>query len=479
MKDNVRSIPHFWLLLAMLTLVVTNRMAQANYMFPEIEKVPTERLIANLERRLVTNIVENAFIQPGEELKLWSYNRRPQDGTYLVDSNGCINLPEMGPTKVAGLSIDQAIRKLNGGKEAHEPGAPGMRLEQTWQQRRGRLLPGEAAQLHYELARVHSIAYAQGPAEFQALKGGDRPFLGFGADAGLPPDRRRMRSGGPLDHPLHERAYATPHLDAAIDQYRAALKLNTNHLASQLGLGWCQEQKGMTNDAIEAYRKAMALAWDKEKGHDSILETSWVEEIAAYLLPLLNSQKDSAEIARIKSYTLAIQNKGRAITPLLVPLAADLALPDLIDPEAAVPFDLDGSGLPRRWQWITPKAAWLVYDPSRKGQITSGLQLFGNVTFWVFWNNGYQPLSSLDNNGDGQLTGAELEGLALWQDRNGNGISDPGEVQPLDSLGISALSCSCVPHTTGISFNPEGVLFKDGTRRPTFDWIARQKVTLP
>jgi hypothetical protein len=51
----------------------------------------------------------------------------------------------------------------------------------------------------------------------------------------------------------------------------------------------------------------------------------------------------------------------------------------LTNPNARVAFDLDGSGLPRKWGWITPKAAWLVYDPAGEGRITSGLQMFGNV----------------------------------------------------------------------------------------------------
>jgi len=40
-----------------------------------------------------------------------------------------------------------------------------------------------------------------------------------------------------------------------------------------------------------------------------------------------------------------------------------------------------GAGLrPRRRGWF--------FDHDGRGQITSGLQLFGNVTFWIFWQNG-------------------------------------------------------------------------------------------
>ncbi len=102
-------------------------------------------------------------------------------------------------------------------------------------------------------------------------------------------------------------------------------------------------------------------------------------------------------------------------------------------------FDADGSGLKRQWTWVTNDAGWLVYDPTGNGNITSSLQLFGNVTFWMFWENGYDALASLDDNGDGVLTGSEMNGLAIWHDVSHPGYSDPGEVKPLSAHGIVAV----------------------------------------
>ena len=123
-------------------------------------------------------------------------------------------------------------------------------------------------------------------------------------------------------------------------------------------------------------------------------------------------------------------------------------------------------------EWITPQAGWLVFDHDGQGQVTSGLQLFGNVTFWLFWPDGYAALSALDDDGNGQLDQDELEGLAIWRDANGNGVSDPGEVRPVSAWGVRALSCASQTHSTGIRFNPAGAEFSDGTTRPTYDWIA-------
>jgi hypothetical protein len=120
----------------------------------------------------------------------------------------------------------------------------------------------------------------------------------------------------------------------------------------------------------------------------------------------------------------------------------------------------------------------LVHVPNQSTKVTSALQLFGNVTFWCFWNNGYEAMRSLDDNGDGMLTGNELNDLALWHDANANGICDPGEVQPLSYHGITGLCCDWQTderHADRIAYSPRGVTFANGTTRPTFDLILQQR----
>ncbi len=162
---------------------------------------------------------------------------------------------------------------------------------------------------------------------------------------------------------------------------------------------------------------------------------------------------------------------ARAITPLAIPLADNFSAQAISAPDQRVAFDADGSGLPRRWTWIRPNAGWLVHDPERKGQITSALQWFGNVTFWLFWTNGYEALAALDDDDSGALTGDELRDLAIWHDRNTNGISEPGEVRPLADHGIVGLSCRYV-EGDGIAlaaFSPDGVQLANGRSRPSYD----------
>ena len=108
------------------------------------------------------------------------------------------------------------------------------------------------------------------------------------------------------------------------------------------------------------------------------------------------------------------------------------------------------------------------------------MQLFGNVTFWNVWGNGYEPLRALDDDGDGELRGRELRHLALWRDVNRDAVSDPGEVRPLSESGIVALTCRGAKgdgiFTAAVA--ERGVRFSDGRTRPSYDVILRRSISV-
>ena len=137
-----------------------------------------------------------------------------------------------------------------------------------------------------------------------------------------------------------------------------------------------------------------------------------------------------------------------------------------------VAFDLDGTGRKQHYGWVRPDTAILVWDGDKTSKVTSGRQLFGSVTWWLFFNNGYQALATLDDNHDGQLSGTELNGLALWFDRNENGISDPGEVIPLSSTPIASIMISGTMQKGNTVFHQNGIRLQNGLTLPTYDWVA-------
>jgi len=330
------------------------------------------------------------------------------------------------------------------------------------------------ATIRFNLARVHAMAFAAKTDTAQVFKGRENQGAWFGFEPKFVPFQVQK-----TDDADKQKA-ATAQLDAAIADYKKAIELDPNHLASQLGYAWCLEQSGKKDEAIKEYRATIAKGWEKEKniqaaglgGHFIVVEAG------AYLTPLLDAEKDKDEIAELKERSQKLSRLPRPVTPIAVPLRAGLQAADVEDRAAAVAFDADGTGLPQRRTWIKSNAAWLVYDQRGAGKPESGLQLFGNVTFWCFWDNGYQALSALDNNHDGQLTGAELQHLALWHDANGNGVADPGEVQPLTAYDITALSCRYeidATHPDRIPFSAAGVTFGNGETRPTWDLILHSK----
>ena len=361
-------------------------------------------------------------------------------------------------------------------------------------------------ELNYSLARLHSMAYSTNLASLSVVKKSGLPMFSYpGSDRYVPETVTSQVSSAAREN-------ARIHLTNAIQFYERSIfllksSMVTNEAArkwmvtpTQLGLAWCLAEAGRTNDALVAYRKALKVAWHQEVVGDfefkQWLNDAWgdvrsgqnplrthangyigpgicmSQEIIGYMLSLLDPVKDAAEIVDLKSRSTRLATMGRAVTPLLIPLVDHVELKDLVDCRARVRFDLDGSGIRREWAWPTSKAGWLVYDSKNSRNITSGLQLFGNVTFWIFWQDGYHALAALDDNGDGSISGNELKGLAVWNDRNCNGISEPEEVLPVESLGIRSISCTGQLDGDGMPWNPQGVVFTNGTVRATYDWIV-------
>jgi tetratricopeptide (TPR) repeat protein len=284
----------------------------------------------------------------------------------------------------------------------------------------------------YYLARAQSIAYAyvNGTVGISVRQTDGMPmYLHSSSDRGIPDSVQTFDTE-------EARKLGHQHLTNAIALYQRAvvlLKRSTNIderawtvLPVPLGLAWCLEQAGRTNDAISMYRKTLEAAWRIEvtgdfdfkqwvtnswdnvkataypPGTNTFLGSIWVNysgEIIDCLLRLLDSVKDKEEIGHLKfeKWKITRLEGERQISPILIPLESDARFDELVDESASVAFDLDGSGLKRRWAWITPKAGWLVYDPERTGCVESALQMFGNVTFWIFWPNGYESLISLDD----------------------------------------------------------------------------------
>ena len=339
---------------------------------------------------------------------------------------------------------------------------------------------------HYGLGRAYSISYARKtptlPACGSEREGGQFPVFDRGGDLAQQHLQPEIAAISPSN-----RAEAERHLARAVAAYARAVALAGDQPLVRIGYAWVLEQAGRPREAINEYRAAIRLAWpaDRDANERRLdqdgtpiltlgVQKGYVfltEEAIRHLIPLLDSSKDAAEIEELAGRQAFIQRGPRSISPVVVPVRRDAALSELVDRSARVKFDLDGFGA-RTWTWITPDAGWLVYDPRATGRITSGLQLFGNVTFWLFWSTGYDALQALDDDGNGVLRGDELAGLAVWRDENADAVSQPGEVRSLASFGIVELSTRHVVEDEDddlLAYAANGVRFSDGSTRNTYD----------
>jgi tetratricopeptide (TPR) repeat protein len=321
------------------------------------------------------------------------------------------------------------------------------------------------AKLKFSLARAYAMAYASKSDDFPTNKG----ELWYGFEPKNVPFTNKPTTD------KAKQAEAEKKLAKAIETYEEALKLAPDDLVGRLGYAWSLDQAGQKETAIAEYRKVIEAAWKKEADLKmaGLGFHSLTQEASEYLIPLLDKSAAATEIKDLQGRIAKMQAIPRPITPIAVPLADNLRAVDIENRDAIVAFDADGSAnKDRRWTWIKANAAWLVIDKQNSGKVHSALQMFGNVTFWMFWQHGYEPLAALDDNGDGELRGAELAGLCLWHDANQNGVSDSGEVKPLAEHRIVAISYAHevdTAHADKIEFSPRGVTFADGTTRPTFD----------
>jgi hypothetical protein len=125
----------------------------------------------------------------------------------------------------------------------------------------------------------------------------------------------------------------------------------------------------------------------------------------------------------------------------------------LTSAENGVTFDIRGDGHPIRLAWtaLGYHNAFLALDRDGSGTITSGKELFGNVTPQPqsATPNGFLALAEFDKpenggNGDGVIDekDAVFSQLVLWIDENHDGISQTSELHKLSEFGIHSLSIS-------------------------------------
>jgi hypothetical protein len=144
------------------------------------------------------------------------------------------------------------------------------------------------------------------------------------------------------------------------------------------------------------------------------------------------------------TYTIYAQGATRWVSPIVLDMTGKGRLEashgkylphDSIDKNNLMLVDFYNNGFEVAMEWVGPNDGLLV-APRADGTVDATC-LFGTTGGF---ENGFQKLSILDRNKDGQLSADELKGLCVWQDKNQDGAVDAGEMASVQDLAITSIS---------------------------------------
>lgn len=129
-------------------------------------------------------------------------------------------------------------------------------------------------------------------------------------------------------------------------------------------------------------------------------------------------------------------------SPLIIDLAGNGI--SLSSPRDGVDFDIDGDGGLDRISWTRGQDdMFLVYDENQNNRVDGASELFGPASSWAKdASNGFESLAKFDQNKDSLIDAKDsiFSKLKLWDDKNRNGSTEPGELITLASKGLKTIA---------------------------------------
>ncbi|WP_274644899.1 calcium-binding protein [Pseudomonas serbica] len=162
------------------------------------------------------------------------------------------------------------------------------------------------------------------------------------------------------------------------------------------------------------------------------------------------------ELPGVSGHVLDRSLGMKAYDPLVLDLDDDGI--ETIAVQGGVKFDFDGDGIKTGTGWIARDDGILVFDRNGNSLIDNGSELFGEDTIKQDGQkalNGLDALRDLDSNVDGVFDAldSDFSKVSVWQDINGNGISEAGELKSLTELGITSIGLTGKSHNVDSNGN--------------------------
>jgi len=147
-----------------------------------------------------------------------------------------------------------------------------------------------------------------------------------------------------------------------------------------------------------------------------------------------NGEKFQVEYTRISmDHVTGAQNQ---IDPIILDLDDDGIETTTV--EKGVRFDIDGDGVKEKSVFVTGGDGFLSLYPNQNDRIDSGKELFGDQNGAL---NGFLELAKFDQNLDHQIDARDriFADLLFYQEKNGDGISQEGELYQLSEYNIKSI----------------------------------------
>lgn len=144
--------------------------------------------------------------------------------------------------------------------------------------------------------------------------------------------------------------------------------------------------------------------------------------------------------------------------PLVLDLNQDGKISTIALSDSQVFFDITGDGVKERVGWIAPQDGLLVYDKNRNGTIDGISEVFGKDGL-----SGFAELRAVaDTNYDGIIDRRDelYSQLKVWQDTNGDGISQASELKTLSQAGVKNIELNVI----GTNINLNGNILSEAGR---------------
>ncbi|MBF0622121.1 MAG: tandem-95 repeat protein, partial [Magnetococcales bacterium] len=160
------------------------------------------------------------------------------------------------------------------------------------------------------------------------------------------------------------------------------------------------------------------------------------------------NQQYTGQMDEVRIYNRALSATEVANT-VSMPMAADPIVFDLngdgINLVSTEGLDNDFDMVPenamRAKVWAGPDDGYLVMDKDGDGQINDITEMLSEF-FTAGHDSGLSALSTLDDNGDQVINAGDgaFDSLMIWQDLDSDGVTDPGELKPLNAHGIESIN---------------------------------------